>query len=379
MGDFSLGGITSQLNRDVVSLRVRRWQRSYNWEVLLPMLGIMPGELVAPTIQAIDYNDYEMTEPAQMKDGAYSRYAVGDLSKRAFNISFLETEEGIVAIYLNAWRDMMITSNGLWKKKLGANGYARNIFLMYLTADGLPLRTVQFYNAFPLKFYEAKLDYADNSLLRLTIPFQCDRVIEESVGQTIEQAAQGVFNFATGALKGLLSQPPAQAVTLTPQAGTVGEGAAAGSYRDIAASAAEDTIKGRAGVGLANPGIGIPEEEQLITMRASDTIANTSGELGDVAKAVNTTRAATPLATGAITIAPSKAQMAADAIAKIPANNWGDKTIQIAQSPGVTQALQTRLAGNLMSADRMAADAAIRLSGSSPLANMNAVNAAKIM
>jgi len=170
------------MGRDVSSLQWQRFQRTYNWEIILPTILPIPGELVSQLVQSVTYSDYEMTEPAMMRDGAFQRFFAGGLTVAPFKITFMENELASVKLYLSAWKNAMLDYNGLYKKKIG--GYAKDIALLYMTNEGIPYREVKFQNAFPLKFYEATLDYNSNEILKVTIPFTCDRVMEGLPGLT---------------------------------------------------------------------------------------------------------------------------------------------------------------------------------------------------
>ena len=331
---MSLGGIISSLNRDIVSLKIRSWQRAYNWELLMPMVGAVPGELLAPCIQAIDYSQYSMSEAAKMRDGAYSRYAVGNMDKKEFTITFLETEEGIVQIYLNVWKNLMIDSQGLWKNKLGNGGYAKGIYLTYLTSGGIPLRTVAFINAWPLKFYEAKLDYGSNELVKLTIPFQCDTIQEFSVGGLIEQGAEAVFEGVKQGVAGL-----GNLLTRTPTGVEEGTGAFSGakapgsllvdkqvpSASYLNGPQMEAVLKDNASGTLSGGNVGgSVAAEKIVNVRvAASPMSNGNAALVAVAAKTNTVRASVTLSNDFVLptapLPPSPASPAP--------NNWAPGTM----------------------------------------------------
>ncbi len=211
---MALTDIGAVLSRDIVSIRGRRFQRKYNFEVLLPMVGWVLGELAAPMIQGVSYSDYFMEKAAEMKKGAYKAFYVDDLASPTLTFKFLETEEGIVRLYLNAWRNLMINRQGLWNNK---NQYAKDIVLTYLTAEGLPIRVVKFRNAFPLIFYRADLSYESNEIQTIEVPFACDMVEEGIVGEDIiGDTVNNLLEMGRTALGNALSNPTA-AILETPQ------------------------------------------------------------------------------------------------------------------------------------------------------------------
>jgi len=78
--------VSDLLGRDVVRLRVNRFQRAYNFEVLLPIVGSMPGDLVAPLLQAVTYKEYAMDDPKEMRRGAYQSFFVNDMKIPKFTM-----------------------------------------------------------------------------------------------------------------------------------------------------------------------------------------------------------------------------------------------------------------------------------------------------
>ena len=168
------------LSRDIVQLKFHRLQRTYNWEVYLPIIGWIPGETVAPLVQSIEYEDYNMAEPSVMRAGPYFNAYPKDFTRPTMSMKFLETEEGLVKTYFAFWRRKIVDNKGLWGKKKG--GYAKDIVLLYLNSRGIPLREVKFHNAFPLTSYAAKLSYEDNSAMTVDIQFSVDRIEEGLTG-----------------------------------------------------------------------------------------------------------------------------------------------------------------------------------------------------
>jgi len=170
------------LARNIEVLKYHRFQRTYNFEVLMPDLFPYPGELVAPLIQSVEYEDYNILEPSQMKAGPYIEFYPNSFAKPSLTLTFMETDEGLVKLYLGRWRNRIVDSKGLWGQKYGTLGYAQDIIVTYLNNFQIPLREVKFRKAFPLVSYKAKLDYMDNDILKIQVPFSCDRVEEGLIG-----------------------------------------------------------------------------------------------------------------------------------------------------------------------------------------------------
>jgi len=176
--------LSNYLSRDIEQLKAFNFQKTFNWELYLPIIGWIPGELVSTLAQAVEYEDYNMAEPSRMKAGPYFKGYPKDFGPATLTVKFLETETGLVKTYFQFWRRMIVNSKGLWGRKgnKDASGYGKDIVLLYLTNEGYPLREVKFKCAFPLTSYAAKLSYEDNSLLTVEIQFSVDRVEEGLTG-----------------------------------------------------------------------------------------------------------------------------------------------------------------------------------------------------
>jgi hypothetical protein len=131
-------------------------------------------------VQKVEYEDYSMPEPFKMRFGPFQSFFVNHWQMPKLHVTFLEDEWGDIKAYFDAWKNLMMDSQGQWYQKLG--GYAQTIMVSYFTADGLPLRTVTFINAFPLDLYKANLEYDRSDILKPDFRFACDGILETIAG-----------------------------------------------------------------------------------------------------------------------------------------------------------------------------------------------------
>ncbi len=169
----------SLFGNDALTIRSYRLQKTYNFECLLPLVGIADPLKVSRLVQSVNYSDYEMTGVQGMRYGAFQSFYAGFMTKREFSISFLETEDHDVKRYLNAWRELIVDRKGRFKHKKGfLFGYAKPIFLHYINSQGNTTNVVEFKYAFPVSFSSWKTDYNESSVQKLEAHFVCDTINE---------------------------------------------------------------------------------------------------------------------------------------------------------------------------------------------------------
>jgi hypothetical protein len=131
-----------------------------------------------------------------------------------------------------------------------------------------------------MKFYEAKLSYEANEIVRVQIPFQCDQVIEQSIPQMVEEGVNNIAGLVTGRGAAGMVKPG-----WSPPIGEAIGGVGAGSSMAVQPSylmqseAAEETILGKALRDfqdfLPDPTEGFLRT-QALTRAASTPLANVS-------------------------------------------------------------------------------------------------------
>lgn len=165
------------LENDILTVRKYNFQRNYNFECILPPVGIIDPLRVSRLVQTVNYTDYTMASTEGMRYGAFQAFFSGFFNKTTFSISFMESEFHEVKRYLRAWRNLIVDDRGLFKKKKGfLFGYAKPIFLIYYNDKGLTTNVVRFKYAFPVVYNNWKADYNDPQIQKIEVNFVCDAV-----------------------------------------------------------------------------------------------------------------------------------------------------------------------------------------------------------
>ena len=153
------------------------FQRNFLWDVILPDIASQTGGLTGFSIgtlaQEISFGDYSIDSPNIMRVGPYQAYFAGLLSVQTIKITFLKTTPDVVAPYLYAWKQLMLSNGGLFQPK--AN-YQKNIYIRFFDQTGNITEQYKCIGCFPVEFPQYQLDYGSNKLTTITPQFQVDKV-----------------------------------------------------------------------------------------------------------------------------------------------------------------------------------------------------------
>lgn len=190
------------LTNEITRIRLQSFQKTYLWEIYLPVIdtrtpassGLLNTvkQLVETAVQFVDevstlvenvrYSDYSV-DANVLRYGSRQSFFAGFLKKEAFQLTFRDTEGASARKYLRAWRNLIVTDKGLFKKKIG--GYAKDVVLQYTNSLGVTISKVKFVNSFPLTMPSPSLTYNEGGILKFDIMFACDK-IEETQGYSVE-------------------------------------------------------------------------------------------------------------------------------------------------------------------------------------------------
>ena len=79
----------------------------------------------------------------------------------------------IITPYFNAWKGLIVDSQGLYHPK---NNYSKNIWVRFLDSTGLSIGKYKLINCFPITFPAYDLNYTDERVQTINIGFSVDRV-----------------------------------------------------------------------------------------------------------------------------------------------------------------------------------------------------------
>jgi hypothetical protein len=157
----------------VATLAKDKYQRTYNWEMLLPGMGILGPEVIGKYIQEVTFGEYSIDEVTKLRYGAETRGHAGIFNIQKVSIKFFKPVPDIVGTYLSLWKNLIVDNNGFFSPK---KNYALTGYLIMLDTTGRQSGSYKLLNMFPIKFPEHRLAYGENSIVSYTIDFNVDRI-----------------------------------------------------------------------------------------------------------------------------------------------------------------------------------------------------------
>jgi hypothetical protein len=148
-------------------------QRTYMWEIILPMVGIMPGVLLCPLCQSVSFGDYTFERDQTTRFGAFEAKYPGMLKVNEFSMTFLKAIPDIATTYFTLWRKLIVSSTGLYSPK---STYAKTIYLIFLDTTGIPVNRYKLTGVFPLDLPSYQLDYVTEEVTKVKITFSVDKI-----------------------------------------------------------------------------------------------------------------------------------------------------------------------------------------------------------
>lgn len=161
-----------------IALPYFRFQRNYMWEVLLPDVGIntgigLIGFALGQLVQDISFGDYNIEEATTMRYGPYSAHFAGLFKVDKITMTFLKTMPDAVSAYFKAWKNLIISSTGLYSPK---NKYAKTIMVRFTDVTGITLGQYKFIGCFPVTFPSYDLSYKNNEVTMVDVEFMVDQI-----------------------------------------------------------------------------------------------------------------------------------------------------------------------------------------------------------
>lgn len=177
--DISAGGmLISNL-----ALQNVEFQRSYNWDILLPdvssaSLGTIAGVEVSPFVQGISFGQYSMDDVAPIQHGSLKTHSAGVLSIREVSVDFICPAFSVVFDYFEAWRSLIYDSTNLcyFIKANYANGGigGRPCIVSFYDTTSSMVYQWTLVNIFPKTFPNFKLNYEQQEVMKFTVEFSVD-------------------------------------------------------------------------------------------------------------------------------------------------------------------------------------------------------------
>ena len=149
-------------------------QRNYLWEIKLPsIVGGGDSSAVELLAQDVIFGDYSINTPGILRVGALQSFYAGLLTLPNFQVIFLVPSPNILADYLDAWKSLIVGSDGLFSVK---SKYQNDIYVRFLNTAGSITGQYKCIGCFPTIFPVYNLAYSTNKFATVRILFALDKI-----------------------------------------------------------------------------------------------------------------------------------------------------------------------------------------------------------
>lgn len=165
-----------------VLLSKSRFQRSYNWDVLLPdislPIGGLEGFALAQYVQDVSFGDYSISEISKIRVGPYEANYAGLFTVDKVKITFLKPVPDFICNYFYAWKNLIIDSKtGIYNVK---SKYRKTIYIRFLDTTGVSIERWKLTGCFPTSFPKFdNLSYKTEDIVTIPIELSVDKIERE--------------------------------------------------------------------------------------------------------------------------------------------------------------------------------------------------------
>jgi len=160
-----------------------RFQRNYLWDVLLPDIGFSAGGLIGfglgQLVREVQFGDYSMDNSRSVRVGPYEAQFAGLLKADRIRVTFVKTMPDAVSAYVNAWKNLIIGKDGLFKTK---DKYSKTMYVRFLDSTGIALGRYKLIGCFPVIYPKYQMNYENNDLTTVVVEFSVDKIEYEWFG-----------------------------------------------------------------------------------------------------------------------------------------------------------------------------------------------------
>ena len=148
-------------------------QRSYNWEIMLPSIGIIPGIVVSMLCQDIKFGDYNIADVDRLRYGAFESKFPGLMEIQDVQFTFIKPIPDLVSAYFYAWRKMIIDDAGYYGVK---SEYSKKVSIYLYDTTGMISNNISLVGVFPKTLPVYDLSYSTEEIVKLSITCNVDRM-----------------------------------------------------------------------------------------------------------------------------------------------------------------------------------------------------------
>jgi len=170
---FKLSGL------DTIGLGLPTYQRVYNWEVILPIVGTTNADIVSNRVVEFSFGEYSPSQLFSMAYGGYLYKYVNGVSIPNLSLTIYEKEDMLVSSYFRKWRELMFDEQGLYREKVN---YAKIVTITYNGVSGDETLGVTLSGVFPVKMPLYRGSYRESGVLTYDVELNVDRIAVEGGG-----------------------------------------------------------------------------------------------------------------------------------------------------------------------------------------------------
>jgi len=174
-------------------------QRDYNWDFILPSVGLVPGVVITKYCQSVSVGQYDIREIIEQKKGAKKTFYPGQIDVNEVTATFIAPTPDIVSAYFHAWKQLIIDKQGFYGLP---SKYKKNAtVVLYDRTMSIPTNLITIKGMWPTTFPKFTLDYNSEGLVVHSITFKFDDI------------AMGLDKFSSDTLVGKAKTKATQFVT----------------------------------------------------------------------------------------------------------------------------------------------------------------------
>jgi len=149
-------------------------QRDYNWDFILPSIGIIPGVVLSKYCQSVSFGQYNIEEIIEQRRGAEKSFFPGTLNITGLKATFIVPTPDLVGAYFTSWKKLIVDDDGYYGLP---NEYKRNASIVFYDRSfSIPTNIATVKGLFPKTFPAFNLAYSSEDIVRYDIEFSFDKI-----------------------------------------------------------------------------------------------------------------------------------------------------------------------------------------------------------
>ena len=157
-------------------------QRNYLWEVIFPPIpGGCDPKIIEPLVQDLVIGEYSMNGINSLNNGSLQSFYAGLFTIPTFRMTMIVPNPNVLSDYLNAWKLLIVDSNGLFSVK---SVYQKSIYVNFLNTSSQISGFLKCIGCFPKIFPVYQLDYRSGKHSTVLVTFSIDNIEYKDLSTT---------------------------------------------------------------------------------------------------------------------------------------------------------------------------------------------------